>query len=63
MAMEGASEQNNILQAISTAIEMELDWRQCYLAAIKVTTNHTGRKLLMDIEGQFKGDVFWGKVH
>jgi len=26
--MEGASEQNNILQAISTAIELELDWIQ-----------------------------------
>ena len=45
------------------AIEMELDWIQCYLTAIKVTTTQTVRKLLMDVEGQVKGDVFWGKVH
>jgi len=40
------SEQAKMLQAINTAIEMELDGKECYLAASKESTNEAGRKLL-----------------
>ena len=35
-----------MLQAINTAIEMESDGKECYLAASKDSTNEAGRKLL-----------------
>jgi rubrerythrin len=43
------SEQDKILQAINTAIEMELDGKQCNLAASKGSTNEAGRKLLLSL--------------
>jgi len=43
------SEQDRILQAITTAIEMELDGKECYLAASKGSTNEAGRKLLQSL--------------
>jgi rubrerythrin len=38
-----ASEQAKMLQAINTAIEMESDGKECYLAASKESTNEAGR--------------------
>lgn len=52
------SEQESVLQAIKIAFEIELDGKECYLAASKGSTNQTVRKLLIDVGGQFKGDVF-----
>jgi rubrerythrin len=43
------SEQERILQAITTAVEMELDGKECYLAASKGSTNEAGRKLLQSL--------------
>ena len=40
------SEQAKMLQAMNTAIEMESDGKECYLAASKESTNEAGRKLL-----------------
>jgi rubrerythrin len=47
--MESTSEQERILQAINMAIEMELDGKECYLAASKGSTNEAGRKLLQSL--------------
>ena len=47
--MESTSEQEIILQAINMAIEMELDGKECYLAASKGSTNEAGRKLLQSL--------------
>ena len=52
------SEQESVLQAIKIAFEIELDGREYYLAASKGSTNQRVRKLLIDVGGQFKGDVF-----
>ena len=43
------SEQEKILQAITIAIEMELDGKQCYLAASECSTNEAGKKLLQSL--------------
>ncbi len=43
------SEQAKMLQAINTAIEMESDGKECYLAASKESTNEAGRKLLQSL--------------
>jgi rubrerythrin len=43
------SEQEKVLQAINTAIEMESDGKECYLAASKESTNEAGRKLLKSL--------------
>lgn len=43
------SEQERILQAIKIAIEMELEGKQCYLAASKGSTNEAGRNLLQSL--------------
>ena len=48
-AVDSMSEQEKMLQAINTAIEMELDGKQCYLAASKGGTNEAGRKLLLSL--------------
>jgi len=47
--MDSMSEQEKMLQAISTAIEMESDGKQCYLAASEGSTNEAGRKLLQSL--------------
>ncbi|MFC1870140.1 ferritin family protein [Chloroflexota bacterium] len=43
------SEQEKVLQAIITAIEMESDGKQCYLAASEGSTNEAGKKLLQSL--------------
>ncbi|MHA2314476.1 MAG: ferritin family protein [Candidatus Hermodarchaeia archaeon] len=43
------SEQERILQAINMAIEMELDGKECYLAASEGSTNVADRKLLQSL--------------
>ena len=43
------SEQERIIQAINMAIEMELDGKECYLAASKDSTNEAGSKLLQSL--------------
>jgi rubrerythrin len=43
------SEQTKVLQAINIAIEIELDGKECYLAASKGSTNEAGRKLLQSL--------------
>ncbi len=47
--MESTSEQERILRAITMAIEMELDGKECYLAASKGSTNEAGKKLLQSL--------------
>lgn len=37
------NEQEEILQAMSTAIEMELDGKECYIAASKSSNNEAAR--------------------
>jgi len=49
------SEQAKILQAINTAIEMESDGKECYLAASKESTNEAGRKLLQSLAEEEDG--------
>ena len=49
------SEQAKMLQAINTAIEMELDGKECYLAASKESTNEAGRKLLQSLAEEEDG--------
>ena len=43
------SEQEKILQAINMAIDMELDGKECYLAASRDSTNEAGRTLLKSL--------------
>jgi len=43
------NEQNKLLQTINIAIEMELDGKECYLAASKGSTNEAGRKLFQSL--------------
>ena len=43
------SEQSKMLQVINMAIEMELDGKECYLAASKDSTNEAGKKLLQSL--------------
>jgi rubrerythrin len=43
------TEQEKILQAINMAIEMEMDGKECYLAASKDSTNEAGKKLLQSL--------------
>jgi len=49
------SEQEKILQAITMAIEMELDGKECYLTASKASTNEAGRKLLQSLAEEEDG--------
>ena len=49
------SEQAKMLQAINTAIEMESDGKECYLAASKESTNEAGRKLLQSLAEEEDG--------
>ena len=49
------SEQAKMLQAINTAIEMESDGKECYLAASKESTNEAGRKLLESLAEEEDG--------
>lgn len=43
------SERGKMLQAINIAIEMELDGKECYLAASRESNNEAGRKLLQSL--------------
>ncbi len=43
------SEQDKLTQAIKTAIEMETEGRECYLAASRDSLNEAGRKLLLTL--------------
>jgi rubrerythrin len=43
------SEQNKILEALKTAIEMEKDGKECYLNAVLKSDNEAGRKLLQSL--------------
>jgi rubrerythrin len=47
--MESTSEQERILRAITMAIEMELDGKECYLTASEGSTNEAGTKLLQSL--------------
>jgi rubrerythrin len=47
--MDTSSEQEKMLQAIKSALEMELDGQQCYLAASRNSTNEAGKKLLLSL--------------
>jgi len=49
------SEQAKMLQAINTAIGMESDGKECYLAASKESTNEAGRKLLESLAEEEDG--------
>jgi len=42
-------EQERMLQAINTAIEMELDGKECYHAASEASNNEAGRRLLTSL--------------
>ena len=48
-------EQAKMLQAINTAIELELDGKECYLAASKESTNEASRKLLQSLAEEEDG--------
>ncbi|MDV2990035.1 MAG: ferritin family protein [Dehalogenimonas sp.] len=47
--MEISEEQSRMLEAISTAIEMEIDGKECYLAAGRDSGNEAGRELLLSL--------------
>jgi rubrerythrin len=44
-----ATEQDKLTQAIKTAIELETEGRECYLAASRDSRNEAGRKLLQSL--------------
>jgi len=47
-----ASEQNKTLEALQTAIQMEIDGKAFYLKASRETTNEMGRKLLESLASE-----------
>ncbi|MGI2335639.1 MAG: ferritin family protein [Dehalogenimonas sp.] len=47
--MEISAEQSRMLEAINTAIEMEIEGKECYLAAGRDSGNEAGRKLLFSL--------------
>ena len=53
--MEISTEQERMLEAINTAIEMELDGKECYLAAARDAGNEAGRELLQSLAEEEDG--------
>jgi rubrerythrin len=44
-----SNEQDGVLKALRTAINVEVDGKQCYLQAVQVSGNEVGKKLLQEL--------------